>query len=105
MDEVTTVLGEQFRQFASKICPIYATKELPREAGARQRRTRKADGAPTLKPLVRQPINKVFNLRIYKHHCLGDYADQIRLFGTTDSFTSAIVSTIQTVILLELLLT
>ena len=31
---------------------------------------------------------KVLNLRTYKLHALGDYVVQIRMFGTTDSYST-----------------
>ena len=35
---------------------------------------------------------KALNLLVYKVHALGDYSNTIRLFGTTDSFSSQVVS-------------
>jgi len=35
---------------------------------------------------------KEFNLQTYKYHSLGDYADTICRFGTTDSFSTETVS-------------
>jgi hypothetical protein len=35
---------------------------------------------------------KMFNLRTYKYHSLGDYANTIRRFGTSDSFSTEPVS-------------
>lgn len=35
---------------------------------------------------------KLFNLFTYKLHALGDYVSTIRLFGTTDSYSTQIVS-------------
>ena len=35
---------------------------------------------------------KTFNLNIYKFHALGDYVDMIKMFGTTDSYTTQVVS-------------
>lgn len=94
LDNVTTTLGEQFRYFANIICPLYNTCELPREVAARQCRTQKGGGTTSVKPLVRNPVKKIYHLDMYKHHVLGDYVDAIINFGTTDSFTSAIVSDI-----------
>jgi hypothetical protein len=37
---------------------------------------------------------KTLNLFVYKIHALGDYAATIRLFGTTDSYSTQIVSII-----------
>src|ERR1700723_3228028 len=38
MDDVTSSLGETFRQFNADVCSAYSTKELAREATARRRR-------------------------------------------------------------------
>ena len=35
---------------------------------------------------------KTFNLQTYKLHALGDYVEQIRLYGTTDSYSTQPVS-------------
>lgn len=45
-------------------------------------------------PLVKlKPKLKTLNLFTYKFHALGDYVRSIRLFGTTDSYSTQIVST------------
>lgn len=38
------------------------------------------------------PKRRKFNLRVYKYHALGDYANTIRRLGTTDSFSTEPVS-------------
>ena len=42
-----------------------------------------------------EPRQKNFVLNTYKIHALGDYPATIRKFGTTDSFTSEIVSVLR----------
>lgn len=37
LDKETTVLGEKFRDFADRVCPVFDTKELKREFEARVR--------------------------------------------------------------------
>jgi hypothetical protein len=92
MDEVTASLGDAFRHFSHEICPVYNTKELPREAGARRRRqSRKSTSTKKAKPFDGTPFRKVFNLRTYKYHSLDDYTRTIRQLGTTESFSSAVV--------------
>lgn len=98
LDEVTTALGEAFREFQLKVCPAFATRELPREARARERRaqsksTKSTTGIAESQKLTTATKLKPFNLDNFKHHSLGDYAQTIRDFGTTDSFSSQIVST------------
>ena len=39
-----------------------------------------------------EPTSKKFNLNTYKAHLLGDYASTIRRLGTTDSYSTVIVS-------------
>lgn len=41
---------------------------------------------------------KVLNLNTYKWHALGDYTSAIRQFGTTDSYSTEIVSVIHHII-------
>jgi chorismate-pyruvate lyase len=38
LDETTTALGESLRQFSTQTCAEFSTKELKREAAARNRR-------------------------------------------------------------------
>ena len=98
MDEVTTALGQAFRTFGDEICSAYNTKELPKEANARRRRQapgQNANPAKTTRSSQSGRIKKTFNLRTYKYHALGDYSQTIRRLGTTDSYSTAIVSIIK----------
>ena len=104
MDQVTTALGQELRQFCAVTCSAFKTTELPKEAAARSRqrsrqeaRTAKdpsATRAPeeTAKQLPKEKKPKTLNLFIYKVHALGDYVNTIRRLGTTDSFSTQIVS-------------
>lgn len=91
MDDVTTDMGRALRHFKKKTCPKYKTKELPREASARQRRQQKTGGMQA-KAATGQPVHKTFNNNTYKYHSLGDYVRMIRRFGTTDSYSTTPVS-------------
>ena len=84
-------LTTQLRRFVKVTCAAFETKELPVEAAARWRREK-----TQVKNLPNGPRPKSFNLLTYKFHALGDYVQTIRLFGTTDSYTTQIVSTIHT---------
>ena len=96
LDGVTERLANQLRTFVAETCPEFSTKELRREVEARRRReTREQlskNGAPPGNPSdraytsMRRP--KTLNLHTYKLHALGDYSTQIRLFGTTDSYST-----------------
>ena len=65
------------RQFRDKTSEEFNTVELPRGSDARK------GGSPKKKTL---------NLNTYKFHALGDYVATIRLFGTTDSYSTLLVS-------------
>lgn len=61
--------------------------------GDTQNTTAKKDEPLASKPKPK-PKPKTLNLFTYKFHALGDYVRTIRLFGTTDSYSTQIVSTI-----------
>lgn len=78
LEGVTREFGRLMRQFRNKTSDKFNTVELPRETGARK------GGAHS----------KKLNLNTYKFHALGDYVATIRLFGTTDSYSTQSVSSI-----------
>ena len=97
LKELTRSLGLQLRAFANKLCPLYDTRELPREEAARARRRAKQaaqkPGDSNAPPTARKsgPLRKVFNLLTYKLHALRDYVFHILRFGTTDSYSTQTV--------------
>lgn len=94
--ETTQALGASLRQFVKVICSCYATKELPREEAARVRRRANASakGKGTTKSDSDKPSSARgrFNMNTYKLHALGDYVANIWLYGTTDSYSTQVVS-------------
>ena len=82
LEQVTTALGHLMRDFRDKTCAKFNTTELAREVEARNRRNARTN-APNQSRKV-----KSFNLLTYKFHALGDYVRTIRMFGTTDSFST-----------------
>jgi hypothetical protein len=96
MDDVTKSLGNAIRTFQAETSPAFHTKELKRETEGRQRReartrSQRDVACSTITVPTRKP--KTFNLRTYKLHALGDYTASIRMFGTTDSYSTQPVST------------
>jgi len=102
-DRETVRLGAESRAFADKTCSSFDTKELARETGAHTRHVlkkaqkRSESGARDID--VEKELSqaagarpKKFNFRKYTFHSLGDYADTIRQFGTSDSFSTEPVS-------------
>ena len=92
LDVTTTDLGNQLRAFQSDTCASFETLELKREAEARQRRQTREGSAANAPGILNQRRRKTLNLQTYKIHALGDYVSTIRMFGTTDSYTTAIAS-------------
>jgi len=89
----TKELGSQLRRYANKVCPEYKTRPLPGEAAAtycRQATTGKKTGTLNAKSSARNVSDtfKKFNLKTYKIHMLGDYADNIEQFGPTNCFST-----------------
>jgi hypothetical protein len=95
MDRITTTLGAEFRSFQTNICSDYMTRELKREEEACHRRQSKNNTTHYAKV---QPAGnngrarKSFNLATYKFHALGDYVEAIQRYGTTDSYSTELVS-------------
>lgn len=87
LDSETVRIGKELRAFANVTCAAFETRELRRETDARKRRQSKN---PTVVAAGSGggSLLKKFNLTTPKHHFIGDYADTIRQFGTTDSFSS-----------------
>lgn len=85
---VTKSFTDLLRRF-EKETSVYDTKELPREVRARQRRAANAPGSSST-PSSQQ--TRRFNLSTYKIHSLPDYPPTIARLGTTDSWTTRLVS-------------
>ena len=99
LDKLTTTLGSQFRNFQKHTCSNFKTFELKQEASARQHRNSKREKKTGTKQgsqskgkesaaAASQLKVKSFNLATYKMHALGDYVDTIRMYGTTDSYST-----------------
>lgn len=96
-ETATRTLGSSMRAFLNTVCPMYVTKELPKETQQRQARQARAQGAApgpehesskSKAPLTLFARIKRFTLDTYKYHRLADYVRAIRLFGTVDNYTS-----------------
>jgi hypothetical protein len=96
-DKLTTTLGSQFRSFQKHTCSNFKTYELKKEASARQHRhskkktkteTKKAGKMKEKDSATSSRKIKSINLATYKIHSLGDYVDTIRMYGTTDSYST-----------------
>jgi hypothetical protein len=101
LDTSTTRLGRFLRHFIKETEKEFETRDLPSEEAARGRRKaqkaakRGTQGSSSATSAVKTrgrnidgPKIRHFNFQTYKLHALGDYVKAIRLFGTTDSFTT-----------------
>ena len=100
LEQATRLLGQQLRKFNEYTCSSFVTTELPSETAARCRRAeaKQKERAEDMPKNRRAPTSgaahpKTFNLSTYKIHALGHYADTIWTLGTTDSYTTQMVST------------
>ena len=93
LDQALRQLGMQVHQFQKETCAAFETKELPQESTRRQRRELAEMQSSCRKMPVRSsPLPISFNINTYKFHALGDYTQVIKSFGTTDSYSTQIVS-------------
>ncbi|KAG6913900.1 hypothetical protein DXG01_003626 [Tephrocybe rancida] len=108
LEALTTEFGKLLRQFRDLTCTEFATVELPGEAAARVRRKVAAQSKGTTSQANATPVataistpasvttharaalrrTRDLNLNLYKLHALGDYVTCIRMFGTTDSYST-----------------
>jgi hypothetical protein len=103
LEQTTTALGRLLRRFVRVTCSAFHTTELPQEQAARGRRNSaklRKEGrngkAPAMPTPIGGPKRKLFNLNTFKLHSLGDYANHIRRFGTSDSYSTQIVCDLKT---------
>jgi hypothetical protein len=109
-------LGASIRKFASQVCPKFATKLLPKEVAAQDRRCTAAAAKAIAKALetpsskknmhkdspepepepepvaARGSKTKEFSVEFPKLHFAGYYEMDIPLYGPTDNYTSQLAS-------------
>jgi hypothetical protein len=92
LDEIFHKLCKNLRKFQRDTCAAFNTIELPREKAAREKRLTQNSqpNAGACRETTGSRVKK-FNLNTYKFHAMGDYVRTIKLFGTTDSFTTQMV--------------
>jgi hypothetical protein len=99
LDNSTTRLGQALCRFKDVTCDAFVTQELPKEVAAHghHKPTYSKKGkskAPPQKTASDSPWTRLFNMLTYKLHALGDYVKSIWLFGTTDNFSTQVVSSL-----------
>jgi hypothetical protein len=94
---MTASFTQELRFFAKKVCPSFVTRKTPKEAQKAQRR-RAAEAAKDAGHGSARSVNLVdsevveFNLHTPKIHSIIHYPDCIAAFGTTDSYSTQLVS-------------
>lgn len=88
MDDTHRAMGFEVRRFASKVCPVFDTNDLPKEEAARGRRKRAmSSSAKKAKSVSKSTGRKKrhFRLDTYKWHALGHMVPSIRRIGTYEN--------------------
>lgn len=96
-DVSTSGLGQILRRFRATTCEAFFTKELPSEEAARGRRraAKVKNQTPSSQQNAKRSTKtqkRKFNLETFKLHALGHYVNAIRMYGTTDNYSTQLVS-------------
>lgn len=94
LEDAYSAMARQLRTFAEDVCPKFDTWETPSES-AKRLRAQPLQNAPSSNSTVTTPParkRRRYHLRTIKTHLLGYYPAYIRRFGTTDSYSTKIVS-------------
>ncbi len=91
LDQGTTNVGASVRRFV-RACINIDTRELPREEAARGRREAAKGKVNTSATGKKQ---KKLNLQTFKWHDMGHVVEMIRRCGTTDGYSTQVVSKFQ----------
>ncbi|KIO24714.1 hypothetical protein M407DRAFT_56451, partial [Tulasnella calospora MUT 4182] len=85
LEVATRILGQHLRHFADHVANTVTARETPREQVARAKQAAKKASEPHEGSSISNSAKeKPYTLDRYKLHALGEYPDQIRLFGTLD---------------------
>ena len=95
LDNVTVLFARVLCHFKEVTCPCFNMVETDCEYNARcwgaERRMSHLQANTEQLPGASSKCHKTFNLLISKLHTLRDYVETIRVFGTTDSYSTQIV--------------
>ena len=86
------VIGEEMAHWLAGARQKNVTALCAEMAAQRRQKEAKLNTSNSHRHDHSSACSKSFNLTTYKLHALGDYARTICLFGTTDSYTTQIVS-------------
>jgi len=93
LNQSIVIIGQDlwsFREWSSGFNTVELTCEMAAHKCCKNKKATSHTGSEKKAPV--QPKVKLFNLLLYKLHALGDYVQTIKLFGTTDLYSTQIVS-------------
>ena len=91
----TTCLGRALRIFSQDCCTKFKTYDLPHETAAHAQHKAAQGTKEAAKPtgnMTQSCKPHIFNMSTYKLHALSDYVTSIWLYGTTDNYSTQVVS-------------
>ena len=91
----TTCLGRALRIFSQDCCTKFKTYDLPHETAAHARHKAAQGTKEAAKPTGNMTQSRkphIFNMSTYKLHALSNYVTSIWLYGTTDNYSTQVVS-------------
>ena len=95
LDNITVLFARAIHHFKEETCPRFNTVETDHEYLARRRAAEQRLSHHPTSALQSTSTSgkrsKTFNLLTSKLHTLGDYIETIKMFGTTDSYSTQIV--------------
>src|ERR1700733_9308128 len=94
LESLAKEFGRLMSQFRGLTCSQFQTAELPRELAARNRERQRIQAKTFNQSTLNTSSSrkqKTLNLFTPKFHSLGDYVQTIRMFGSTDSFSTQVV--------------
>ena len=98
---ISQQLGSILWKFRDETAQAYCMLELPREYAAWQHYQQASGPSKTSRGQSSTPMPKGLNLNTYKFHAIGDYEYMITQFGTTDTYTTQIMCSIVSLLILH----
>lgn len=98
---ISQQLGSILWKFRDETAQAYCMLELPREYATWQHYQQASGPSKTSRGQSSTPMPKGLNLNTYKFHAIGDYEYMITQFGTTDSYTTQIMCSIVSLLILH----
>ncbi|KXN85079.1 hypothetical protein AN958_11721 [Leucoagaricus sp. SymC.cos] len=88
----TSQLGDILHKFEEATCAFFYIEKLPTDAAARGQQSARMNSVQQKEKgkAPEKTSSQSFSLATYKLHLLGDYKEAIKMFGTSDSYSTQI---------------